>query len=287
MPRPAPENGVERLFCAMRPTAGCSRSRTASTACASAMRAGGSAMRATPSTRIRVQTCARGRRPGTCVSRCRSPRSAAVAAAHFSRTGGHRQGQARLHRGARRRVRHHRLRVPDNDLAIQWDCSTEVQDAYGAVPGYSAEGAISATSTSSPRCPRASARASSSATTSARHARRLAALRARGSSATVASPTPRSRHPAGASTGSHSGASRREGNVFRAVERLETAGAQVYPGVIHNIGRRQGAHGLARKVCRNSGSRPIAVSAACRRPRCRRCSTTIFRPSRPRANYRA
>jgi hypothetical protein len=32
--------------------------------------------------------------------------------------------------------------IPNDDLAIQWDCSTEVQDAYGAVPGYSAESAI-------------------------------------------------------------------------------------------------------------------------------------------------
>jgi hypothetical protein len=32
--------------------------------------------------------------------------------------------------------------IPNDDLAIQWDCSTEVQDAYGAVPGYSADGAI-------------------------------------------------------------------------------------------------------------------------------------------------
>jgi hypothetical protein len=33
-------------------------------------------------------------------------------------------------------------KIPHGDLAIQWDCSTEVQDAYGAVPGYSADGAI-------------------------------------------------------------------------------------------------------------------------------------------------
>ena len=33
-------------------------------------------------------------------------------------------------------------KIPNDDLAIQWDCATEVQDAYGAVPGYSAEGAI-------------------------------------------------------------------------------------------------------------------------------------------------
>ena len=32
--------------------------------------------------------------------------------------------------------------IPNQDLAIQWDCSTEVQDAYGAVAGYSADGAI-------------------------------------------------------------------------------------------------------------------------------------------------
>ena len=32
--------------------------------------------------------------------------------------------------------------IPNNDLAIQWDCSTEVQDVYGAVPGYSIDGAV-------------------------------------------------------------------------------------------------------------------------------------------------
>lgn len=32
--------------------------------------------------------------------------------------------------------------IPHDDLAIQWDCSTEVQDSYGAVPGYTADGAI-------------------------------------------------------------------------------------------------------------------------------------------------
>lgn len=33
-------------------------------------------------------------------------------------------------------------KIPHEDLAIQWDCSTEVQDAYGAVPGYPREGAV-------------------------------------------------------------------------------------------------------------------------------------------------
>jgi hypothetical protein len=33
-------------------------------------------------------------------------------------------------------------KIPARELAIQWDCSTEVQDAYGAIPGYPIEGAI-------------------------------------------------------------------------------------------------------------------------------------------------
>jgi hypothetical protein len=32
--------------------------------------------------------------------------------------------------------------IPNEDLAIQWDCATEVQDFYGAVPGFSAGDAI-------------------------------------------------------------------------------------------------------------------------------------------------
>jgi len=33
-------------------------------------------------------------------------------------------------------------KIPAKDLAIQWDCATEVQDAYGAVPGYPLAGSI-------------------------------------------------------------------------------------------------------------------------------------------------
>ncbi|HEX9463027.1 MAG TPA: hypothetical protein VGB82_10555 [Alphaproteobacteria bacterium] len=33
-------------------------------------------------------------------------------------------------------------KIPPGDLAIQWDCATEVQDAYGAVQGLPKEGAI-------------------------------------------------------------------------------------------------------------------------------------------------
>lgn len=32
--------------------------------------------------------------------------------------------------------------IPHDDLAIQWDCSTEVQDAYGAIPGRPQEGGV-------------------------------------------------------------------------------------------------------------------------------------------------
>src|SRR6266849_1354893 len=33
-------------------------------------------------------------------------------------------------------------KIPAEELAIQWDCSTEVQDAYGSIPGFSLAGAI-------------------------------------------------------------------------------------------------------------------------------------------------
>jgi hypothetical protein len=33
-------------------------------------------------------------------------------------------------------------KIPGKELAIQWDCSTEIQDAYGAVPGYPLQGSI-------------------------------------------------------------------------------------------------------------------------------------------------
>src|SRR5262252_6627525 len=32
--------------------------------------------------------------------------------------------------------------IPAKELAIQWDCSTEVQDSYGAIPGFPLEGAV-------------------------------------------------------------------------------------------------------------------------------------------------
>lgn len=33
-------------------------------------------------------------------------------------------------------------KIPARELAIQWDCSTEVQDSYGAIPGFPLAGAI-------------------------------------------------------------------------------------------------------------------------------------------------
>jgi hypothetical protein len=33
-------------------------------------------------------------------------------------------------------------KIPAKELAIQWDCSTEVQDSYGSIPGFPLEGAV-------------------------------------------------------------------------------------------------------------------------------------------------
>jgi hypothetical protein len=33
-------------------------------------------------------------------------------------------------------------KIPARQLAVQWDCSTEVQDSYGSIPGFPLEGAI-------------------------------------------------------------------------------------------------------------------------------------------------
>lgn len=33
-------------------------------------------------------------------------------------------------------------KIPHKELAIQWDCSTEIQDSYGSIPGYPLQGAI-------------------------------------------------------------------------------------------------------------------------------------------------
>jgi catechol 2,3-dioxygenase-like lactoylglutathione lyase family enzyme len=33
-------------------------------------------------------------------------------------------------------------KIPAKELAIQWDCSTEVQDSYGSIPGFPIEGAV-------------------------------------------------------------------------------------------------------------------------------------------------
>jgi hypothetical protein len=33
-------------------------------------------------------------------------------------------------------------KIPSDELAIQWDCSTELQDAYGSIPGFPLAGAI-------------------------------------------------------------------------------------------------------------------------------------------------
>jgi hypothetical protein len=50
-------------------------------------------------------------------------------------------------------------KIPAEELAIQWDCSTEVQDAYGGIPGFPLAGAIERNLAEVPRnygCRRAS-----------------------------------------------------------------------------------------------------------------------------------
>jgi hypothetical protein len=49
---------------------------------------------------------------------------------------------AGLRGGDARGDRQDRREDPSSELAIQWDCSTEVQDSYGAIPGFPLEGAV-------------------------------------------------------------------------------------------------------------------------------------------------
>ena len=276
--RPAPENGVERLFPrnAARQHGG-SRSRTASSASASATPAGASATRATPSTPI---SCSR-----RCARRASLPKHlrfqvslASVNSALPPRIFPNKADIAKIRPGFTDAlaaevdtiVKH----IPNDDLAIQWDCSTEVQDAYGAVPGYSADGAIERNVAQfrilSPRIPESVelgyhfcfgtlggwprfAPADLSATVDLANAiieasgRRVDWIHI----------------PVLPDVG---------GVVLRAAEEPQAARRAGLSRRRPPHGRLQGAHRAWRaNICRSSASRPIAASAASRRPRCRRC----------------
>ena len=134
--------------------------------------------------------------------------------------------------------------IPNDDLAIQWDCSTEVQDAYGAVPGYSAESAIERNIAQfrilSPRIPES---VELGYHFCFGHARRLAAFRARGS---FGDRTPGQRHHRGVRPprrlGSHSRPARRQGILFRAAEGFAAARRARLSRRHPSHGRLQGAH---------------------------------------------
>ena len=260
------------------PTAGCSRSRTASSACASAIRAGGSATRATPSTPISCsRRCAR---RASCARHLRFQVSlASVNSALPPRIFPDQADLAKIRPGFTEAlaaevdtiVKH----IPNDDLAIQWDCSTEVQDAYGAVPGYSADGAIERNvaqfRTLSPRIPESVelgyhfcfgtlggwprfAPADLSATVELANATVEASGRRVDWIHIPVLPDV-------------------EEVVLRAAEEPQAARRARLSRRHPSHGRLQGAHRAGAQIsCRSSGSPPIAASAACRRPRCRRCS---------------
>ena len=209
-----------------------------------------------------------------CASRCRSPRSTARCRRGFSRTKpiSTKSGRASPKRSPPKSTPSS-SNIPNDDLAIQWDCSTEVQDAYGAVPGYSADGAIERNvaqfRTLSPRIPescRSSAITSASARSAAGRALRPPICR-RPSSL----PTPPSRPPAAASTGfTFRCCPTSSDSFFAPLKNLKPRGARVYLGVIHHMDGFKERIALARKFLPDFGARrPIAASAACRRPRCR------------------
>ena len=275
-------------FRAMPPTPGCSRSRMASSACASATSAGGSAMRATPSTPISYSR--------RCASKARWRKHlrfqvslASVNSALPPRIFPNVADVAKVRPGFTDAlaaevdsiVKH----IPNDDLAIQWDCSTEVQDAYGAVPGYSAEGAIERNIAQFRTLVAAHpGKCRARLPLLLRHARRLAALRARRSFGDRSSlPTPPSRRPAAASIGfTFPCCLTSKESFFAPLKDLQAARRARLSRRHPSHGRLQGAHRAGAEIsCRNSGSRPIAASAASRRPTCRRCSTSIFRRSRP------
>ena len=164
-------------------------------------------------------------------------------------------------------------KIPPKDLAIQWDCATEVQDAYGAVPGYPAEGGVERSLDQfrklSPLVPvRRAARLS----LLLRHAWRLAAVCPEDLSATVE-----------LANATIEASGRRvdwihipildtaDDAFFAPLKELRPRGAKVYLGVIHNMARFPARIAAARKVLPDSGWRAIAASAAFRRATCLPC----------------
>ena len=167
-------------------------------------------------------------------------------------------------------------KIPASDLAIQWDCSTEVQDSYGAIPGFPLEGAIERNLDRSAQSRAAhSARGRAWLSFLLRHAGRLAALSARRSRAggEARQCLCRRIRPAGG-LDSHSGARPQRRRVLRAARGTRSARRTRLSRRHPQHGAVQGAHrDRAQISARRSGSAPIAVSAGNRRRSCAIFST--------------
>ena len=103
-----------------------------------------------------------------------------VAAARVPASRRSRQGAAGLHRCGARRGRRDDRADPADELAIQWDCSTELQDVYGGSAGAAVGRRARAQRAADPRAvARHAGERRARVPPVLRHARRLAAVRAR------------------------------------------------------------------------------------------------------------
>ena len=164
-------------------------------------------------------------------------------------------------------------KIPPKDLAIQWDCATEVQDAYGAVPGYPAEGGVERSLDQfrklSPLVPSDALLGYHFCFGTLGGWPRFAPKTCRPRSS---SPTPPSRRPAAGSTGSTSRSltpptthsSRRSRSFGREAPRSISASSTIWRALPRASRRRA-------RCCRISGWRAIAASAAFRRATCLPC----------------
>ena len=178
-------------------------------------------------------------------------------------------------------------KIPPNELAIQWDCSTEIQDAYGAIAGYPLEGAIERNLIEvrnlSPHIPREVALGYHFCFGTLGGGRALLrTISGRRSS----SPMRLWRHPDGRWTGSifpcSTAATTR--STCRCASWSREAPASIWAPFTTCRALRSGSQ-RCESICLNSGSPPIAVSAGNPFPSCPISSMTICgRPRSPRSD---
>ena len=172
-------------------------------------------------------------------------------------------------------------KIPASELAIQWDCSTEVQDAYGSIPGYPVDRIDRAQS-----CRGAQPVAAHSGGRRARisflfrHARRLAALPAGRSwqGCRTGQRLRRSIRPSGG-LDSPSGARPQRRRLLRAAEESETAEARASISAWFTTwrGSSRGCRSPG-SIWLTSASAPTVGLDACRFLNCRTCWPTILKP---------